>query len=50
MNSMSDNGNALKSVNINIKSVLDSNDEYNDNSISPTGMKNGKKINAGKVK
>ena len=30
-------------------SVLDANDEYNDDSISPTGIKNGEKINAGKV-
>jgi hypothetical protein len=31
-------------------SVLDSNDEYNDDSISPTGITDGEKLNAGQVK
>lgn len=43
MNSVSNN------VNLNSKSLLDADDDYNDNSISPTGMKNGKKVTGGKL-
>jgi hypothetical protein len=42
--------NVSNNVNLNNKSVLDGDDDYNDSSISPTGMKNGKKIAGGKVK
>jgi hypothetical protein len=42
--------NVSNNVSLHSKSVLDADDDYNDNSISPTGMKNGKKITGGKVK
>jgi hypothetical protein len=41
--------NVSNNVSLNSKSVLDADDDYNDNSISPTGMKYGKKITGGKV-
>ena len=42
--------NVSNNVSLNSKSVLDADDDYNDSSVSPTGMKNGKKITGGKIK
>ena len=43
MNSLNNN------VNLNSKSVLDTIDDFTDNSVSPTGLKNGKKISGGEI-